>query len=196
MVAHRAVEFPESGYKSTVSDTAVLIIDMFNDYDHPDAEQLADNVAGIIDPLVALVDDARGHDGVDLIYVNDNHGNFTADRQAIISSALNGKRPELVKPLVPPDDTYLLTKVRHSVFYSTALDYLLDRLKTQRLVLAGQVTEQCVIYSALDGYLRHYEVVVPPDAVAHIEEDLGSAALKMMERNMSAELVEAAHCLP
>ncbi len=196
MVAHRAVEFPESGYKSTVSDTAVLIIDMFNDYDHPDAEQLADNVAGIIDPLVALVDDARGHDGVDLIYVNDNHGNFTADRQAIISSALNGKRPELVKPLVPPDDTYLLTKVRHSVFYSTALDYLLDRLKTQRLVLAGQVTEQCVLYSALDGYLRHYEVVVPPDAVAHIEEDLGSAALKMMERNMSAELVEAAHCLP
>lgn len=196
MVAHRAVEFPESGYKSTVSDTAVLIIDMFNDYDHPDAEQLADNVAGIIDPLVALVDDARGHDGVDLIYVNDNHGNFTADRQAIISSALNGKRPELVKPLVPPDDTYLLTKVRHSVFYSTALDYLLDRLKTQRLVLAGQVTEQCILYSALDGYLRHYEVVVPPDAVAHIEEDLGSAALKMMERNMSAELVEAAHCLP
>lgn len=196
MVAHRAVEFPESGYKSTVSDTAVLIIDMFNDYDHPDAEQLADNVAGIIDPLVALVDDARDRDGVDLIYVNDNHGNFTADRRSIISSALDGKRPELVKPLVPPDDTYLLTKVRHSVFYSTALDYLLDRLKTQRLVLAGQVTEQCILYSALDGYLRHYEVVVPPDAVAHIEEDLGSAALKMMERNMSAELVEAAHCLP
>lgn len=196
MLAHRAVEFPESGYKSTVSDTAVLIIDMFNDYDHPDAEPLADNVAGIIDPLVGLVDDARAQDGVDLIYVNDNHGNFTADRHAIISSALNGKRPELVKPLVPPDDTYVLTKVRHSVFYSTALHYLLDRLKTQRLVLAGQVTEQCILYSALDGYLRPYEVVVPPDAVAHIDEDLGSAALKMMERNMRAELVEAAHCLP
>jgi len=36
---------------------------------------------------------------------------------------------------------------------------------------------------------------VPPDAVAHIDEELGSAALKMMERNMSAELVDAAHCL-
>jgi nicotinamidase-related amidase len=195
-VTHHAVEFLDCGYKATVSDTAVLIIDMFNDYDHPDAEPLADNVAGIIDPLVGLVNDAREHDGVDLIYVNDNHGNFTADRQAIISSALDGKRPELVKPLVPPDDTYVLTKVRHSVFYSTALHYLLDRLKTQRLVLAGQVTEQCILYSALDGYLRHYEVVVPPDAVAHIDEELGAAALKMMERNMSAELVEAAHCLP
>lgn len=195
-MTHHAVEFLDSGYKATVSDTAVLIIDMFNDYDHPDAEPLADHAAGIIDPLVGLINDARDHDGVDLIYVNDNHGNFTADRQSIISSALNGKRPELVKPLVPPDDTYVLTKVRHSVFYSTALDYLLDRLKTQRLVLAGQVTEQCILYSALDGYLRHYEVVVPPDAVAHIDEELGAAALKMMERNMSAELVEAAHCLP
>lgn len=169
---------------------------MFNAYDHPDAEQLADHVAGIIDPLVGLANDARDHDGVDLIYVNDNHGDFTADREAIISGALHGKRPELVKPLVPAPETYLLSKVRHSVFYSTALDYLLDRLKTQRLVLAGQVTEQCILYSALDGYLRHYEVVVPPDAVAHIDEELGSAALKMMERNMSAELVEAAHCLP
>lgn len=184
------------GYKSSVSDTAVLIIDMFNDYDHPDADRLADNVAGIIDPLVGLVNAARNHDDVDLIYVNDNHGNFTADRQAILSSALDGKRPELVKPLVPPSDTYLLTKVRHSVFYSTALDYLLDRLKTQRLVLAGQVTEQCILYSALDGYLRHYDVVVPSDAVAHIDDELGSAALKMMERNMSAELVKAEHCLP
>lgn len=189
------VEFAGSGYTSPVSDTAVLIIDMFNDYDHPDAEQLADNVAGIIDPLVGLVNHARDHDGVDLIYVNDNHGNFTADHRAIITSALDGRRPELVKPLVPPEDTYVITKVRHSVFYSTALDYLLDRLKAQRVVLAGQVTEQCILYSALDAYLRHYEVVVPPDAVAHIDEELGSAALKMMERNMSAELVSAAHCL-
>jgi len=28
-----------------VSDTALLVIDMFNDYRHPDAEQLTANVA-------------------------------------------------------------------------------------------------------------------------------------------------------
>ncbi|OBK11084.1 cysteine hydrolase family protein [Mycobacterium asiaticum] len=179
-----------------MSKTALLVIDMFNDYDHPDAEPLADNVADIIDPLVGLIGDAQSHDDVDLIYVNDNHGDFTADHRAIINSALEGKRPELVKPLIPPPDSRIITKVRHSVFYSTALDYLLHRLETERIVLAGQVTEQCILYSALDGYLRHYEVVVPSDAVAHIDEDLGAAALKMMERNMSAELLPAARCLP
>lgn len=168
---------------------------MFNDYRHPDAEQLADSVATIIDPLVGLIKDADGRDDVDLIYVNDNHGDFTADHNAIISGALDGERPELVKPLVPQPGSRIITKVRHSVFYSTALDYLLDRLKTKRLVLTGQVTEQCILYSALDGYIRHYDVVVPPDAVAHIDEELGAAALKMMERNMDADMLPAAQCL-
>jgi nicotinamidase-related amidase len=178
-----------------MSDTAVLVIDMFNDYRHPDAEQLTANVANIIDPLVGLIGDANDRDGVDLIYVNDNHGDFTADHHAIISAALDGERPDLVKPLVPPPGCRIITKVRHSVFYATALDYLLDRLDTKRIVLTGQVTEQCILYSALDGYVRHYDVVVPPDAVAHIDEELGAAALKMMERNMSAQLLPAKRCL-
>ncbi|OBJ50759.1 cysteine hydrolase family protein [Mycobacterium sp. 1423905.2] len=179
-----------------MSETALLVIDMFNDYRHPDADQLATNVGNIIDPLVSLIDDANEHDGVDLIYVNDNHGDFTAEPRDIISNAVDGEYPDLVRPLVPPAGTRLITKVRHSVFYSTALDYLLDRLETKRIVLTGQVTEQCILYSALDGYLRHYDVVVPPDAVAHIDKDLGAAALKMMERNMKAEIVSAAECLP
>lgn len=183
------------GYHWSVSDTALLVIDMFNDYRHPDAEQLAANVAAIIDPLVGLVGDAEHNRGVDLIYVNDNHGDFTADHRAIISAALDGERPDLVKPLVPKAGCRIITKVRHSVFYATALEYLLDRLKTRRIVLTGQVTEQGILYSALDGYLRHYEVVVPPDAVAHIDEELGAAALKMMKRNMSATLLPAERCL-
>lgn len=38
-------------------------------------------------------------------------------------------------------------------------------------------------------------VVIPTDAVAHIDADLGAAACKMMEQNMSAELTTAADCL-
>ena len=60
------------------------------------------------------------------------------------------------------------------------------------LVLVGQVTEQCILYSALDAYVRHLQVTVPPDAVAHIHEDLADAALRMMERNMDARLTPSA----
>lgn len=178
-----------------MADTALLVVDMFNTYAHDDAEILADNVAGIIDPLADLIAKARARADVDLIYVNDNYGDFTAEPSDIVADALSGRRPELVRPIVPQRPCRVLTKVRHSVFYATALDYLLSRLGADRVVLAGQVTEQCILYSALDAYVRHFSVVIPRDAVAHIDGDLGSAALQMMERNMSAEVSSAASVL-
>ena len=62
-------------------------------------------------------------------------------------------------------------------------------------MLTGQVTEQCILYSALNAYVRHFEVIVPSDVVAHIDADLGSAALRMMENNMRASVIGAADCL-
>lgn len=178
-----------------MSDTAVVVIDMMNTYQHPDAEDLVPNVGKIIDPLADLVRRARESGDVDLVYVNDNYGDFTAQFSDIVRSALDGARPDLVKPIVPSGDCRVMTKVRHSAFYATALAYLLGRLETERLILTGQVTEQCILYSALDAYVRHFQVVIPTDAVAHIDADLGAAALKMMEQNMSAELTTAADCL-
>ena len=100
---------------------------------------------------------------------------------------MQGARPDLVKPIVPDKIYLFFTKVRHSAFYATSLDYLLGRLETDGLILTGQVTEQCILYTALDAYVRHFTVVIPPDAVAHIDADLGDAALKMMQRNIDAE---------
>jgi len=179
-----------------MSDTALLVIDMFNAYRHEDADKLAVSVTEIIAPLTDLIGKARDRDDVDVIYVNDNYGDFTADRDSIIAGALEGSRPDLVEPLVQQDDCQFLAKVRHSVFYATPMNYLLRRLGCRRIILTGQVTEQCILYSALDGYIRHFDVVVPPDAVAHIEPHLGAAALEMMDRNMRAELRAATDCLP
>lgn len=178
-----------------VSDTAVLVIDMLNSYQHEDAAKLASSVADIIEPMVGLISMARERDDVDLIYVNDNYGDFTADNDDIVRQALEGERPDLVKPIVPDEGALFLQKVRHSAFYSTALAYLLRQQETERLILTGQVTEQCILYTALDAYVRHFPVVVPRDGVAHIDADLGKAALRMMKENMRAEIVSAEKCL-
>jgi nicotinamidase-related amidase len=61
-------------------------------------------------------------------------------------------------------------------------------------VLIGQVTEQCILYSALDAYIRHFDVVVPRDAVAHIHSHLADASLELMELNMDADICDAADC--
>ncbi len=178
-----------------MTTTAVLVVDMLNTYRHEDAEKLAPNVAQIIDPLSDLVAQARSRDDLKVVYVNDNFGDFTAQFDDIVQSALDGERPELVKPIVPIEGSLKVTKARHSAFFASPLEYLLHREGVDRIVLTGQVTEQCILYSALDGYVRHFEVVVVKDAVAHIDAELGAAALKMMERNMRASVVAAAECL-
>jgi len=178
-----------------MSDTAVLVIDMLNAYRHEDAELLVPNVAEIIDPMVGLISMARERDDVDLIYVNDNYGDFTADHTDIVRSALHGERPDLVEPIAPDEGALFLQKVRHSAFYASSLDYLLDRREARTLILTGQVTEQCILYTALDAYVRHFPVVVAPDAVAHIDPELRDAALTMMHKNMHAEIVPAEKCL-
>ena len=178
-----------------MSDTAVLVIDMLNAYRHPDAEHLIPHVEPIVDPLAALVAEARRRDDVDLIYINDNYGDFTADHADIVAAATHGERPDLVEPLVPDEGSRMLMKVRHSAFYATPLGYLLTQLETRQVILTGQVTEQCILYSALDAYVRHFELVVARDCVAHIDDELGHAALRMMERNMRAQLLDGADCL-
>lgn len=178
-----------------MSDTAVLVIDMMNTYQHPDAEKLIPNVEQIIDPLSQLVARARERDDVELIYVNDNYGDFSAEFSDLVQSALQGERPDLVEPIVPQKGCRLMTKVRHSAFYATSLAYLLNQLEPQRVILTGQVTEQCILYTALDAYVRHFPVVVPSDAVAHIDPELSDAALSMMHHNMSAEILSADKCL-
>lgn len=175
--------------------TALLVVDMFNTYRHPDADLLAEQVEGIVEPVAALIGRARERDDVELIYVNDNYGDFTAQSSDIVRAALHGEHPHLVRPVAPEPHSRFVTKVRHSVFYATALDYLLRQRETERVVLVGQVTEQCILYSALDAYLRHYAITVPHDAVAHIDAELGAAALTMMQRNMRAEILAAAKCL-
>jgi nicotinamidase-related amidase len=173
-----------------VENTALVVIDMLNPYDHEDADVLADNVASMVHNVARLVEEA-GESSVELIYVNDNYEDFAATRHDLVRRALDGRRPELIEPIVPPDGVAFLQKARHSAFYSTALDHLLRQRSIDTIVLAGQVTEQCILYTALDAYIRHFHIRVPRDAVVHIDPDLGDAALRMMERNMSVDILDA-----
>ena len=111
-----------------------------------------------------------------------------------MEEALEGEYHKLVEPLRPEPETSFVVKARHSAFYETPLEYLLREKEIERVVLIGQVTEQCILYSALDAYLRQLDVAVPRDAVAHIFQDLAEASMTMMERNMHAEVCGADDC--
>jgi nicotinamidase-related amidase len=168
-------------------NTALVVVDMLNSYEHDDADALISAVRKVLPNIASLIDRARS-EGAEIIYVNDNYGAWNQGRSELVDQVSAGPHRELIEPIVPDDDADFVVKARHSIFYETPLEYLLRSRDIERVVLVGQVTEQCILYSALDAYIRHFKVVVPPDAVAAIHPDLHEAALKMMEVNMDADL--------
>src|SRR3954471_10249969 len=171
--------------------TALIVIDMLNPYDHEDAEKLAESVVEQLPQMVELRDRAARADDTLTIHVNDNYEHWDSMREDLVRRALDGRRPDLVKPLLPDTAAPFIAKGRHSIFYQTSVDHLLQVEQVKRLVLCGQVTEQCIQYSALDAYMRGYDVRVPRDAVAHIVPEWAEAALGMMAANMHAEVDSA-----
>jgi nicotinamidase-related amidase len=174
-----------------MSRTALIIVDMLSSYDFPDADKLRESVADSLPAMTALIERARADD-VLIVYVNDNYGNWNSDRDELVETARAGRALALVEPIAPRPDDLFVVKARHSIFYGTPLEYLLSQEGVDRVVLVGQVTEQCILYSALDAYIRHLQICVPRDAVAHIHAHLADASLEMMELNMNAETCRAA----
>jgi nicotinamidase-related amidase len=174
--------------------SALVVIDMLNPYEHGDAEPLKRSVRTMVTTLHDLIGSALDRE-IPVVYVNDNYEDWSAGREELVAKALAGAAPELVEPVVPAAGTPFVVKARHSVFYETQLEYLLRSERIAKLVLAGQVTEQCVLYSALDGYVRHFEIAIARDCIAHIHPELADAALEMMERNMRAHVAPGGEAL-
>ncbi|MFD6436309.1 isochorismatase family cysteine hydrolase [Streptomyces venezuelae] len=166
---------------------ALIVIDMINTYDHKDAERLLPSVREVVPVITDLLAAARGS-GAPVIYVNDNFGQWRSHHGELVEAAMAGPHADVVEPLRPDDDSLFVVKARHSIFYETPLTYLLWELGVRKVTLCGQVTEQCVLYSALDAHIRHLDVTVAADAVAHIHPRLAEAALEMMRINLGARI--------
>lgn len=163
---------------------------MINTYEHADADRLLPSARAALPGISRLLRRARDAKAL-TIYVNDTFGSWTSNSDELVRRVLAGPHADLVEPIAPDQESLFVVKVRHSIFFQTPLEYLLAAEGVRRVVLCGQVTEQCVLYSALDAHIRHLDVAVPRDAVAHIHPDLADAALRMMHLNMAADICTA-----
>ncbi len=128
------------------------------------------------------------------MYVNDNFGKWQSDFQKLISHCLNDdvKGKPIVELLKPDEDDYFVLKPKHSAFYSTTLDVLLDYLKARTLVLAGITGNICVLFTANDAYMRDFHLIIPRDCVASENEEENERALEQMAKVLKADVKPSA----
>jgi len=130
---------------------------------------------------------------VPVIYVNDNFGKWRSDfRQQLGHVLEEGVRGEEVAELLRPDEEdYFVLKAKHSGFYHTQLDLLLEYLDVKTVVLTGFTTDICVLFTAADAYMRDLHIVIPEDCSAAPSVEDHEHALEHMERVLDAQIVMA-----
>jgi nicotinamidase-related amidase len=126
--------------------------------------------------------------------VNDNFGQWQSDFKHLVSRCVKDGvcGAPLARELVPQQDDYFVLKPRHSGFFQTPLDLLLQSLHAKKLILCGLTTDSCVLFTANDAYLRGFEIHIPSDCCAAINKSRHTDALGQMRRTLKANTAESA----
>lgn len=170
------------------SDTALLLIDLINDLEFDEGRQLLELALPAAKRIAELKRRAKAA-GVAVIYVNDNFGRWRSDFNAQVEHCLrDGVIGQPVAELLKPDDDdYFVLKPKHSGFYCTTLELLLEHLGAKTLILTGLAGNICVLFTAHDAYLRDYNLVAPRDCMASNTEQENQAALDQLAQVLKAD---------
>jgi nicotinamidase-related amidase len=171
------------------AEAALLIIDAINDLDFSGGEAILPPALEMAKNIRALKQEAKKHE-IPTIYVNDNFGKWQSDFNKLIDHCIqdNTRGREVVEMILPDKDDYFVLKPKHSGFYSTTLDILLEYLKVKRLILTGLQTNICVLFTANEAYMRDFYIIAPSDCSASERQEDHEYALEQMEKILKADI--------
>jgi nicotinamidase-related amidase len=162
---------------------------MISDFRFADGLRVLRAARSIVRRIAALKHRAVAA-GIPVVYVNDNRGRWRADFEALIRRAQreSSRGADVVRQLLPSPADYRLLKPRHSAFFATVLGSLLEALGTRRLILTGLTTDQCVLFTANDAYVRGFELLIPRDCVAAVRPARHRLALRYFQEVLDIEM--------
>src|ERR1044072_3603394 len=166
---------------------ALLLIDVINDFDFPEADQLLKQARPMARTILRLKQRAQKAD-VPVIYVNDNFGQWRSDFRCTVDHCVTqGRGRDVVNLLRPEKSDYFVLKPKHSGFFSTTLETLLRYLETQTLILTGIAGNFCVLFTANDAYMRDFDLFVPSDCTVSNTKEENNSALRLMKKFLKAD---------
>jgi nicotinamidase-related amidase len=176
----------------TPATTALVLIDMQNDFLHPDgaygrAGQACAAIAALPARLKPVADAVRRTGG----WIVSTHFTLVPgkDGKPFISPHLKKLRPflgtgdfapgstgqELIDELQPAD--LAVEKVAFSAFYQSRLEWILARAGIETLIFGGIVTNGGVASTLRDAQVRDFHTIVLSDGCAAFRDDVHDATI-------------------
>ncbi|XP_072981099.1 probable inactive nicotinamidase At3g16190 [Typha angustifolia] len=172
------------------SETAMLVIDMQNDFILPESPLCVAGGDAIVPSVIRAVQVARER-GILVIWVVREHDHlgrdveqfrrhfYTDGKGAAVKAS---KGAELVDGLLIEERDYKLVKTRFSAFFATHLDLLLRNCGINKLVVAGIQTPNCIRQTVFDAVSLDYQhITVISDATAAASPEIHLANLTDMK---------------
>jgi nicotinamidase-related amidase len=169
---------------------ALIIVDMLNDFIHPDGALYCGKDAEQIVPVISRQLDQCRKAGDAVIYLQDSHAPDDKEFDLFPVHAVAGTwGHRMVDVLQPAEGEHLIAKRRFNGFFGTDLEYLLTQLKPERVIVVGVCTSICVMDTVGGLANRDYSVIVPADAVADFDGEAHTFSLKRMQKIYGAQVV-------
>jgi nicotinamidase-related amidase len=170
------------------SRAVLLLIDVINRFEFDGGQALFRAARPVARRIVALKERAA-RAGMPVVYVNDNFGRWRSDFRAIVDHCLrnDARGRDIVRRLAPTAQDYFVLKPSNSAFYASVLETLLRHFGAETLLLTGVATDNCVLFTAHDAYLRGFRLFVPRDCVAAETSARNTRALQIIARTMKAD---------
>lgn len=173
---------------------AVLVVDIQNDFCHDDgifAQQGLDvKPAQEVAPRIQeFIDEIRQYD-IPIIYSKQIEAEDITPANLKRQFA-SGKLKAVCAPnswgselylLQPTDDEHILEKRTYDVFSNPELNRILQERKIKTLVIAGVNTDVCIDTTVRRGFTEGYQIVIPQDLVATMNQAGAKHYLDVFDR--------------
>jgi len=165
-----------------VTGTALLLIDVVNDLAFPGSDVLVEQAEPMSKRLAAFKRRAAKA-GVPIVYVNDNFGQWRSDFRRTVAHCCSQASPGRIvsRRMKPTAQDYFVLKPKHSGFYDTTLETLLDDLAIRRVIVTGIAGNICVLFTANDAYMRGLRIYAPADCIVSNTPGDNTHALRQIE---------------
>jgi len=171
--------------------TAVIVVDMQNDFVAPGAPLQSQQAHDMTPRLAKTLQACRGlgmrvvytahvhrRDGCDMGLYDDLYPPI-ADRSALVDGTEGG---DIFKALAPQPGEHVIKKHRYSAFFATDMDLILREWGIDTVIITGTTTENCCHATARDAMFHNYKVVFLSDATGTFDyPDMGYGALSAQQ---------------
>ena len=162
---------------------ALILVDFINHFKFEGASSLAPRAVKAARNAAKLKAHIKSKGGT-CIYANDNFGVWDSEFSSLVRHCIaqDGASREIAEILRPARGDLSVIKPRHSAFYGTPLEFLLDHLEVTTLTIAGIALDMCVLATVYDAHIRKFTVRVPANCVAGFSKAQEISALTMIKR--------------